>query len=199
MPVATVRARDRAEVRTGVVLDLGLASPKFGSEHLGDFLELQHVRAFAFRGFLSVQSLIALLPKTEWTAPKAFGPNGQLEVVPPRTLVVVDEIDERALGACLSGTDRQPDIEAVLTPSRLGHGVDAFARTFGVSIGTLEPELKPGTIASGFTVVATPHAMVCGGYALPGDGPVGLLFLGGDDLSHARARARVARDVLKAS
>lgn len=175
VPIASVRARDRAEVRTGRVFELGLASPLFAAPELGGFVHLSDARLRLFRGPLSERSFAEAVRGPESLA------------------VAVDEIDEPALAAAL----RQRERLVVLTPTSAAAGLDALGRALQLSRGVLEPELRLGTDAGPLELLATVHQLVLFGPGLEGSAPVGLLYLGGDDLAHARERARAARKLLR--
>ena len=178
VPIATVRARDRAEVRTGVVFDVGLASPNFCRPDLGDFVTLSVTQVLTFRGLIVPGTVTSLRKKLVSRAAAL-------------TFVVADDVGEGALSMFL----KSKGLPFVLTASG-ARGIDVVNRTLQITCGTLAPFAlgKPGL---GISLLATPHATVAQRKNLPDAAPVGLLFLGGDDLPHARLRARAAREVLK--
>jgi len=182
LAVPTVRARDRAEVRQGRVFDLGLASPLFAPPTMG-FVELPRARVFIGRGMLDPPALIARLRATSASdEPPVHGEDRTLIQIAPAPVLIADDLDERALSACLTGVEGLPRVAAVLTPTRTGQGIDALSRA-----------LAPNASVA---LLATPDAVFVSGPSLSGSGAVGLLFLGGDDPGSARARCAAARAAL---
>ena len=175
VPLASVRARDRAEVVQGRVFDMGLASPNMAQAELGGFVQLEAARLQVFRGLLLREHVTERL--------SAFG---------AAVLVVVDELDEQALGASLAGA------LTVLTPTGVASGIDALCRALRVRAGGLGPEPRASEDVPEVALWASAHALVLGGPRVEARSPTGLLFLGGDDLAHARARCQAVRALLRA-
>lgn len=196
VPIATIRARDRAEVRTGVVFDLGLASPLYAQAGRGDQLH-GALRVQPFRGLLTLEALGKFGPLARTSSTSRTRGGVPLEVVSPPVVIACDEVDEAALAATLDAPPMFPTLRAVITPTGGFRSLDAVSRVLGAPVGRLAPEVVLGELAPHVEWLVTPHAAVLLRDDADGSAPLGLLFLGGDDLAHARERARLARELLR--
>jgi hypothetical protein len=167
--LASVRARHRAEVRSGLVFDLGLASTILGAPGLGDFVWVLAGELRVFRGYLGLD---------------------ELQRLDPHAALVADEVDELAIAHARLVT------QALLTPTGLKRGIDALTRALQIEACFLSPHPEPRPPSPRLNFIATPERFFLDAFELPGARPTGLLFVGGTDFGQARSEAHAVRALL---
>jgi hypothetical protein len=189
VPLASVRARDRAEAAHGLVLPLGLASSLFHDEQFGDYTVMDKPHVHIFDGILSSRHIPSLVPMFE-------------QIARDRTPLVLAarDVDEDVLAMVALNKRRGSMRGAILsTASGRGGPLRDLHHAAGGGMGTANdielridpPALPPRLLATLHEVVLiTPRPPLS---ATP---TVGVLHVGGEDLAAARARARAAREIL---
>lgn len=189
VPLASVRARDRAEAVHGVVMPLGLASSLFYDEQFGDYAAMDKPRVYLFDGVLSTRHIQALIPLFEQVARDRA----------PLVMAATD-VDEDVLAMVAMNKKRGAMRGAVLVPDspRVPMPLFTLQRLTGGGLGSAsEQELRIGAPALAARVLATLHATVFFSTShLASEPPnVGLLHVGGEDMEAARTRTEVAREM----
>ncbi|MCK6587493.1 MAG: hypothetical protein L6Q76_07900 [Polyangiaceae bacterium] len=189
VPLATVRARDRAEPTHGIVLSLGLASSLFHDEQFGDYIVMDKPHIHLFDGILSKNHIASLLPLFEHVARDRMP-----------LLLAARDADEDVLAMVALNKQRGSMRGAIVTtPAGRGAPLRDLHHATGGGVGTAnevelrvgEPALPQRLLATlDETVIITPRP------TLPSVPTLGLLYVGGEDLPAARHRARVAREIL---
>ena len=189
IPLASVRARDRAEPAHGLVLPLGLASSLFHDEQFGDYTVMDKPHVHLFDGILSRGHIPSLLPLFE-------------QIARDRTPLVLAarDADEDVLAMVALNKRRNSMRGAILsTAAARGGPLRDLQNAAGGGIGTAnEMELRLDSPALPQRLLATLHEVVIitPRPTLTATPTLGLLHVGGDDLAAARARARAAREIL---
>jgi len=189
IPLASIRARDRAEPAHGLVLPLGLASSLFHDEQFGDYAVMDKPHVHIFDGVLVRSHIPTLLPLFE-------------QVARDRTPLVLAarDADEDVLAMVALNKQRGSMRGAILsTAASRGSPLRDLHHAAGGGLGTAnEMELRIDQPAQPARLLATLHELVIitPRPTLTATPTLGLLHVGGDDLSAARARARAAREIL---
>lgn len=189
LPLASVRARDRAEPASGAVLPLGLASSLFHDEQFGDYTVMDKPHVHIFDGVLASHHIPSLLPLFE-------------QMARDRTplILAARDVDEDVLAMVALNKRRGAMRGAILTTSAgRGGPLRDLHRAVGGGMGTandmelrLEQAATPPRLVS--TLIET--ALITPRPTLTSPMTLGLLHVGGDHLEAARARARAAREIL---
>jgi hypothetical protein len=190
IPLASVRARDRAEATSGAVLPFGLASSLLFDEQFGEYTAMDKPRLYVFEGTLMSRHIPSLLPLFE-------------EVARERAPIVLaaSDVDEDVLAMVALNKRRGSLRGAIIVPAARAHAspLILLERMTGAGMGAAtDAELRIGSPAAAPRLLATLHeTAVIGARQLPTDLPsLGLLHMGGEDMAEARARARAAREML---
>ncbi len=189
VPLASVRARDRAEPTHGQVLPLGLASSLFYDEQFGDYTVMDKPHVHLFDGVLLSRHIPTLLPLFE-------------QIARDRTPLVLAarDADEDVL-AMVALNKRRGSMRGAILSSASGRGgpLRDLHNAAGGGMGTAnEMELRVDQPAMPQRLLVTLHeaVLITPRPALTSPPTVGLLYVGGDDLPVARARVRAAREIL---
>lgn len=192
IPLASVRARDRAEPAHGVVVPFGLASSLFYDEQFGDYAVMDKPHLHLFDGLVTKRHIPTLLPLFEQMARER-----QTFVMAAR------DVDEDVLAMVALNKKRGSMRGAILVPDggQTGPSIRDLQRASGGGVGTAnddglhveQPSLPPQLVVTLHeTLVVAPRQNFTGPATL------GLLYVGGEDIAEARARTRVARQLLSA-
>jgi hypothetical protein len=186
LTVPSVRARDWMEVVRGVVLPLGLASSRFHVDWFGDYVESDRVMVRVLEGALAQPHQSALLPALEEAARSGAS-----------LAIASTDIDPPMLGMLLINSIKGTLRSFPLTPRpEAGRAaLDALAGIAGAQVGTAGPSaLSLGTAGTLPRLIATlDWTVVVGDLPSAQTTTIGLIHVGGEDIQHARARARSSR------
>lgn len=193
VPLASVRARDRGEPTHGTLIPFGLASSLLFDEQFGEYTAMDKPRIYLFEGTLAGRHIPSLVPIFE-------------EIARERSPLVIaaSEVDEDVLAMVALNKRRGSMRGALLLPARSAHpaALHVLQRVTGAGLGVahdgnfrIEPPASiPRALATLYEVV------LLGAPRLPTDMPsLGLLHVGGEDITAARQRARAARDMIARS
>jgi hypothetical protein len=189
LPLASIRARDRAEPTNGVVLPLGLASSLFHDEQFGDYAVMDKPHVHIFDGALGSRHIPSLLPLFE-------------QIARDRTplILAARDTDEDVLAMVALNKRRGAMRGAILTPSAgRGGPLRELHRAAGGGMGTandMELRLEQPAVPPRLVATLNETALITPRPTLTSPMTLGLLHVGGDDLDAARARARAAREIL---
>lgn len=184
LAIPSVRSRDFVEVLQGVLIPAGLASARFCVDWYGDYIDSERATVRVLDGVLGRAHIGALLPVLEEAS------RAQADL-----LIAATDIDPHVLGMLLVNSIKGTLRSLPLTPVGDGAGdaIGAIARASAATPGAAHAAgLTVGAPGALARVIATTGGTVLAG-AHPGARPIGVVYVGGDDIAHARARAQAAR------
>jgi chaperonin GroEL len=178
----SLRARDYAEIVHGHVLPLGLASSRLGTDWLGELTCDDEPVISIFRGTLTRAHQPAVITLLDQSAK-----SGKAAVL------VADEFDPQIFSLLMVNHVRGT-VRIVALAGRgaeASHAYDELARLSGATVGSARTALVLGTAGTASRLIAgLEHTIIVETEGTLGAKPVGIVYVGGDDLAHARARAR---------
>ena len=187
--VPSIRARDRVEVVPGMLVPFGLASSAFVDARYGASAVLNHPIGRVCDGVIRAQHLEALLP--------IFPPASQAG----RPLVLVAEDVDESVIAMLAMSTKNGSPACAIVP-HLGAGGNPLAAFAALTIAKIADVRDDGIdLPEGGRpprLFCTVHETIVSGPLplLDASARVGILHVGGEDLTESRARARTARGLL---
>jgi hypothetical protein len=190
LALATVRARDRIETASGLLVPFGLLSSAFYDEQFGDYTVMDKPHLYLFNGVLGRRHIPSLLPLFEQVA-KNHTP----------LVMAANDADEDVLAMIALNKKRGSMRGAVLVPDSptIPLPMTVLERATGATTGSATPlDLRLDKPALPQRIVSTLHeSALITQPKTPVEPPsLGLLYVGGDDLPAARARAGAARSML---
>jgi hypothetical protein len=190
IPLASVRARDRAEAAHGVVASFGLVSSILYDDQFGDYTVMDKPHLYLFDGVLGSHHIQTLLPLFE-----------QMARDRQPLVMAARDADEDVLAMVALNKRRGAMRGAILVPeaAHAGAPMRDLQRATGGGLGTAnEAGLRMDQPAHPPRLLATLHEViiVAPRPSLATPATLGLLFVGGEDLAIARARTRAARELM---